>query len=326
MNTKTSGKKEAKLYKGTEKFLEKQIPSAEEEKKHKKHHKVIKVKHLKPRTSLQEKNLELYKKTKSLVLSKERDIAMDFAAKVYKSFSEMIKAVILFGSSAKRVSVPESDIDIIIIIDDVLIKWDQALINWYREELAKIIENTAYKNSLHINTVKLSTWWDDMLKGDPIVINIIRHGDSLIDVGGFFGPLKVLLEQGKIKSTPEAIYTLLERAPTHLARTRAALLVAVDGLYWAMVDSAHAAIIAARVMPPSPEEIAPILQEKFVKTKMLHPAYIQHYINIHNIAKEIIHGKRTVVAGKDIDAWLQIADSFIGEMARIIKILVEKRD
>jgi predicted nucleotidyltransferase/uncharacterized protein (UPF0332 family) len=264
-------------------------------------------------------------KIESLSLSKERDIAMDFATKVYSSFNQMIKAVILFGSSAKKLATPDSDIDIIVLIDDVSIKWDNQLITWYREELGKIIQKNPYEKSLHINTVKLTTWWQDMIRGDPVIINVLRNGEALIDFGGFFTPLQILLKTGQIKSTPEAIYTLLERAPTHLMRTKASLLTAVDGLYWAMVDSAHAALISANIQPPSPEEIPQILKTQFVDTKLLHPAYIDHYVNLHNLAKSIIHGKQTEVKGQNIDNLIKVVDAFIGEMARIIKLFIDKK-
>ena len=77
---------------------------------------------------------------KTLRLAGEREIALDFATKVYEKFDQMIKSVVLFGSSAKKVSTPDSDIDIIIIIDDVSIQWDQELVAYYREELGKLIK------------------------------------------------------------------------------------------------------------------------------------------------------------------------------------------
>ncbi len=145
----------------------------------------------------------------------EKDVAVDFAVKVHKKFDRLIKASILFGSQAKNTATASSDIDIILIVDDAAINWDMELVAWYREELAKIIAENEYRRELHINTVKLTTWWQDMLYGDPVVINIIRYGEALIDSGGFFNPLKALLIQGKIRSTPEAVYVALQRAPTH---------------------------------------------------------------------------------------------------------------
>jgi predicted nucleotidyltransferase len=261
----------------------------------------------------------------TLMLGSEREIAMDFATKVYQEFDQMIKSIVLFGSSAKQVSTPESDIDIIIIIDDVSVKWDNELIGWYRDELGKIIQNNPYAKALHINTVKLSTWWDDMMRGDPIVLNILRYGDALVDFGGFFNPLRVLLKEGKIRSTPESIYTLLQRAPGHMTRAKQSMLAVVDGLYWTMVDSAHAALIAADVMPSSPEDIAETLTETFVKTKKLHKKFVGYYEEIHVVAKDIVHGTLTSIKGKDLDRWFGMTDEFLGEMARLVDDIIDNK-
>ena len=138
------------------------------------------------------------KKYPTLNLRNERDIAMDFAQKAYMKFDKMIKSIVLFGSSAKATNVSGSDIDIIIIIDDATIRFDEKLIVWYREEIEKIVFENPYSKDLHLNTVKLTTWWEDLVRGDPTVINIIRYGDVLIDFGGFFNPLKILLQEGRI--------------------------------------------------------------------------------------------------------------------------------
>ena len=265
------------------------------------------------------------KTSPTLMIAGEREIAADFAMKVYDKFDQIIKSIVLFGSSAKQVASANSDIDIIIIIDDVSVRWDQELIAWYREELGKIIKANPYAKTLHINTVKLSTWWDDMMRGDPVVINILRYGDALIDFGGFFNPLRILLKEGKIRSTPESIYTLLQRAPGHMTRAKQSMLAAVDGLYWTMVDASHAALIAANIMPSSPEAIPEVLTEQFVKTKKLNKKYVDYYSEIHSVAKEIIHGKLTSVKGKDLDEWFGKADEFLGEMAKLVDSLIDEK-
>jgi len=170
------------------------------------------------------------KKYPTIKLRRERDIAMDFATKVFKKFDKIIKSVVLFGSTVKDTNVTGSDIDVILIIDDVTINWDQELIAWYRQELDKILRLNPYRQDLHVNTVKLSTWWEDLMRGDPVVINILRYGEPMIDFAGFFNPLKYLLIKGKIKSTPEAIYSALQRAPVHIARSKLAELSAVEGI------------------------------------------------------------------------------------------------
>ncbi len=261
-------------------------------------------------------------KTPTLNILKEHDIAYDFATKVYEKFNKMIKSIILFGSTAKRIAESGSDIDLIIIIDDCTVQWDDELTAWYREELGKIISANPYRKSLHINTVRLSTWWNDLLRGDPVVINIIRWGEAILDFGGFFNPLKILLQQGKIKSTPEAIYTALERAPMHMLRSKTSVLNAMEGLYWACVDSAHAALIAAKQLPPSPEQIAEMLKEQFVDKNLLDVKYIIWYRDLYILAHKILHGTVIEIKGKDIDLWQARTDEFVRVMAQLIKKII----
>jgi len=257
-----------------------------------------------------------------LRLTNEKEIALNFATKVYKKFSKIIKSIILFGSSTKKTSTTDSDIDIIIIVDDASIAWDPKLIAWYREELRKILAVNKYSKNLHVNTTKLTSWWEDLIRGDPVVINVIRYGEAILDFGGFFNPLKILLEKGKIKSTPEAIYTALQRAPAHLARSKAAEIGAVEGVYWAMVDSSHAALIAANRVPPSPEHIPLLLKEVFVDNKLLKMKHILWYRDVHDLHTKIAHGRIRDLKGSEIDLWQERADVFIGIMANLVKNLV----
>jgi len=259
----------------------------------------------------------------TLKLKREHDVAMDFAVKAYKIFDKIIKSVVLFGSQVKQTAVSGSDIDIVIIVDDAAIKWDQELIAWYRQELDNLLKKNPYSADLHINTVKLTTWWEDLMRGDPVVLNILRHGEAMLDYAGFFNPLKRLLIEGKIKSTPEAIYTCLKRAPIHLARSRVAELNAIEGLYWAAVDSAHAALIAANVSPPSPEHIPIDLKENFVNSKKLKMKYVIFYRDLLILHKKIAHGQEKNLKGVEIDDWQEKTEDFIEVMAKLVKELIE---
>ncbi len=274
---------------------------------------------VKKKKSKKETKLSVRKKNyPTLQLKLESEIAMDFATKAYETFNKVIKSIVLFGSSVKQNAVAGSDIDIIIVIDDVSIIWDQELIAWYREELDKLLRHNPYEKSLHINTIKLSSWWEDLMRGDPVILNILRYGEAMIDFAGFFEPLKFLLLNGKIKSTPEAIYNCLQRAPTHFLRSRAAELNAIEGLYWAMVDSSHAALIAAGVPPASPEHIPSDLKEIFVNKGMLKMKYVLWYRDLLILHKKIAHGELTELKGVEIDEWQEKTQDFMGVMADLV--------
>jgi len=258
----------------------------------------------------------------TLNLINETDIALDFAKKVYQKFDKLIKSIILFGSTVKKNSTSGSDIDIIIIVDDASVKFDAELTTWYREGLGRIIQGNPYKQELHINTVKLTTWWNDLLRGDPTVINIIRYGEELIDFGGFFRPLRILLQNGRINSTPEAVYTCLERAPMHLANSKRAEISSVEGLYWAMVDSAHALLMTAKITPPSPEHIPQLLKENFVDKRLLDSRYIGWYNEVFDLHKGVMHGTIRDIDGRNLEELQKKTEHFIGVMVETINKLI----
>lgn len=253
----------------------------------------------------------------------QKELALDFAARLHKKFDAIIKATILFGSQTKQSASSKSDIDIVIIIDDASIDWDLELVAWYREELAKLTALTEYSEYLHINTIKLTTWWNDLMHGDPVILNILRYGQALIDIGGFFKPLKSLLLQGMIHSTPEAVHAALQRAPAHLARSKYSQLSAIEGVYWTMVDSAQAALITLGKLPPSPEHIYGMLKEHFVETGILKDDFAKWYRDIFSLHKEVSHGRRMEINGSVIDQWQDRGEKFMLEMTHIIDKLIE---
>jgi uncharacterized protein (UPF0332 family)/predicted nucleotidyltransferase len=256
---------------------------------------------------------------------REREVAMNFAERVHKKFDRLVKASILFGSQVTEGATASSDIDIILIVDDAAFEWDLEMVSWYREELGKLISTHKYEKDLHINTVRLTTWWEDLLHGDPVVINILRYGEALLDHGGFFNPIKGLLLKGKIRSTPEAVHAALRRAPAHIIRSKNAEMAAIEGAYWAMVDSSQAALMTAGKIPPSPEHIPEMLKKEFVDKGMLKMNYVKSMAELYNVHKAIERGQVNDIGGKEVDEWQEIAEKMLIEMSKIIDVLLERQ-
>jgi len=259
----------------------------------------------------------------TLQLKTEREIAMDFAEKSYQKFDKLLKSVVLFGSAAKGTSNGSSDIDIILIVDDAMIKFDETLILWYREELGKIIQSNPYKMELHINTIRLTTWWNDLLKGDPVVLNIIRYGEPIIDFGGFFDPLKILLQEGRIKPTAESMYTILNRIPMHIVRSKSSEMSAVEGCYWAMVESGQALLMAINLVPPSPDHLPVMLKENFVDKGLLKQYHINNLREVSDLHRSIFHGEIKDIDGKIIDDLQNKAEDFFKTTVDVINNIVK---
>jgi len=254
----------------------------------------------------------------TLKIKDERKIAEDFSKKVHEKFDVLIKSIILFGSTIKHTNVKGSDIDIIIVVDDATISFDEKLITWYREELGKIIETNPYKKDLHINTVKLTTWWDDLSRGDPTVINVLRYGEAIIDRGGFFSPLKILLQEGRINPTPESMYIILNRVPLHILRSKQSKLGAIEGIFWAMTETAQSLLMAIKILPPSPEHIPILLKKHLVDKKLLKMKYPVWLRDIYDLHKKIMHQEIINLEGKVIDEWQEKSQEFFEKALKII--------
>lgn len=252
------------------------------------------------------------------ITDEDYKIAYDFANSVYKKFSNVVVAVVVFGSTTKGTAKESSDIDLLVIIDNVSVAWDEEVIAWYREELFNITKHNPHKNKLHINTITLSNFWDNIKVGDPAAINILRSGVALLDLG-FFEPLKYLLYLGRIKPSAESIYVTLNRTPWHLLRARIKMLSAIEDFYWAMVDSAHAALMTSGHTPPSPEHVPYMLNETFVKQKKLQKQYVNWFTEMHKLAHDIKNNKIEEITGELFDKQKRRAHVFTKIMKRITK-------
>lgn len=250
--------------------------------------------------------------------NQEYKIAYDFAAKVYKKFGPVVLSIVLFGSTAKGTARLESDIDIVIIVDNVSMVWSEEVIAWYREELFKIVRDDPHKDKLHINTITLSAFWDNIKAGDPAIINMLRYGIALVDLG-FFEPLKFLLYQGRIRPSAEAIYTVLTRVPWHMLRARVKTLSAIEDMYWAMVDAAHAALMTYGQTPPSPEYIGKSLANLFVKDKKISKKYVDWYEQMYSLAHDITNHKIHRISGEDYELWYERTQEFTKVMEELTK-------
>ncbi len=263
-------------------------------------------------------NQQMMKHGNLEVLEKDYKIAYDFSFKIQKKFKNLVKSVILFGSVAKREAKPTSDIDLVILVDDASIKWDREAIAWYQEELKKIVNRESDGDRLHINTVTLSSFWENVLIGEPAAINILRYGIPVLDPG-FIMPLKFLLYQGRVRPSQEAVYNCAGRVPWHIFRGKIKLLGAIGDFYWAFVDSAHAPLMQAGYVPPSPEHVAELLDKVFVAHKKIDGKYAVWMREIYELAHRIKNNEVPSLPGRVYDLWLKRTEEFTQAMAKLLQ-------
>ena len=193
----------------------------------------------------------------------DRDIARKFSKLIYRELGDFISAVVLFGSAAKGTSKKKSDVDILIVIDDVHIDLSREIVETYRILIQKAVVQVNQER-LHVQTIRLTAFWEYVRSGDPVAINILRDGIALID-RGFFDPLQILLLNGRIRPSQEAVQTYVNMAYASLNRSRSNVDTAIVDLYWACIDSAHAALMSRGEIPVSPSKVSEMLNDRLVK-------------------------------------------------------------
>jgi uncharacterized protein (UPF0332 family)/predicted nucleotidyltransferase len=248
----------------------------------------------------------------------EIDIALDFSKEAKKELKELLKAIILFGSAARKFKGNDKvkDIDILLILDDVSIQFSPELIQTYRIIVEKIVAKVSRK--LHITSLRFTNFWEYVRAGDPIAINILRDGVPIIDTG-FFSPLQLLLYQGRIRPSAESIQNYLMLAPQTLQNSKRNITQATLDLYWAVIDSAHAALMSINETPPSPAHVAEMLEEKLVKPGLIHKKYASAMRKFYVLGKSIMHGELIQVKGEQYDMYYTEAHDFVMEMKRFVE-------
>lgn len=252
---------------------------------------------------------------------KDLEITKELAKKLKTELGDLLKAVVLFGSAARGTPDKESDIDVLLILNDL----DIVLSNEVTTSLRVIIENTAasVNEKFHLTTMHLSEFWDYARLGDPIIVNILREGKSVYDEG-FFQPFQTLLDEGKIRPTKEAVWAYYMRAPKTIKNAQWHMLQAIVDLYWAVIDAAHAALMHMNITPGAPHKVADLLEEELVKRSLIDKKYVRILRKFYMLAKDIGHHQLTKISGNDVDKYILEANDFVKRMKFIISQDQEK--
>lgn len=253
----------------------------------------------------------------SRYLPDDIETARKFAKIMYKEFGNFISALVMFGSSTTGLKGPKGDLDILVVLDDVRIKFSRELVETYRIITEKAVSEVDPKR-LHIQSMRLTQFWEYIRSGDPVAINILRSGLALVDTG-FFDPLQVLLEEGRIRPSNEAVWTYFTMAPASMQRAEQHILTAMVDLYWAAIDAAHAALMALGEIPPTPAHIADMLEEKLVANYHVKRKCGKIMRDLYSIFKGIIHRDIKSISGKDYEKYKKLTQEFIEDMRRYIE-------
>ncbi|MFW5746365.1 MAG: nucleotidyltransferase domain-containing protein [Nanoarchaeota archaeon] len=250
---------------------------------------------------------------------------------VLKKFEKYIVSYVLAGSLVQGKATPTSDIDVFIVIDDTDVK--KMTRAELKDKLRAIIIGmggeaghiTGIQNKFNIQVYILTDFWESIKEANPVIFTFLRDGVPFYD-RGIFMPWKQLLRMGKIRPSMEAIDIYMSSGQQSLDRAKATLkTIGMEDFFWAVTTPSQAVLMLYGVAPPTPKETPGIMRDIFVKKeKVLEEKYIKTLEKIIKLRKDLEHGSRTVVTGKEIDDLIEEATAFLDRINEV-SIEIEKR-
>jgi predicted nucleotidyltransferase/uncharacterized protein (UPF0332 family) len=255
---------------------------------------------------------------------------------VLKKFEKYIVSYVLAGSLVQGRATKTSDIDVWIVIDDTDVK--KMTRAELKDKLRAIIigmgieagELTGIRNKINIQVYILTDFWDSLKEANPIIFTLLRDGVPFYDRGVFM-PWKLLLRMGKIKPSPEAIDMFMSSGEQMLERVGFKLKdIGMEDTYYAILTPSQAALMMFGIAPPTPKETPEVMRDVFVvKEKLLEPNYIDILQRNITIRKDIEHGTKKELTGKEVDELLEDARKYLKRIKKLfgqIELIKEEQD
>ena len=252
---------------------------------------------------------------------------------VLKKFEKYIVSYVLAGSLVQGRATKSSDIDVWIVIDDTDVK--KMTRAELKDKLRAIIigmgieagEMTGIKNKLNIQVYILTDFWDSLKEANPIIFTLLRDGVPFYDRGVFM-PWKLLLKMGKIKPSAEAIDMFMGSGEQMLRRVHAKIKdIGMEDIYYAILTPSQAALMLYGLPPPAPSETARVMTDVFVKKeKLLEQKYVDVLHEVIKNRKDIEHGDKKELTGKELDELLSNAEKYLKRVRRLFTQIEKIRE
>jgi predicted nucleotidyltransferase/uncharacterized protein (UPF0332 family) len=272
----------------------------------------------------QEKAPAKLTKKQELFRKKQLALANKFKEEILRKHKNIVKAIVLFGSFTRGDFHEKSDIDMLVVIDDVTARLTPEM----KDDFDDYLYNVAKKISENMTVQPawmLSEFWDMARIGHPLLFTIVRDGWALYDTG-FFIPVRKLLELGKIPTTLEAVEKFMETAPQKINRVETAKLYMVaEDLFYSMLNSSQAVLMYMGQNPPSPKHTPIVVKEALVDQKLLEENYLSDLQSVIDFRKAVEHKEVKDITGQQLDDYIQKAKQYVSRMEQLLLQLQKKK-
>lgn len=268
---------------------------------------------------------ELSQELKKPILFKKNDIKkpelpkgeiytkiVDFTNNIRRSYGDLIKSVLIFGSAATGQMKKTSDADIWVILDDTATKSSEDL-----EKVQLQVQLLAGQmKDIHVQTTGLTEFWGWMKKGSPELFNYLRVGLVVHDTG-FVKPVQRMLKAGLLPPSDETVSIKIRSADAHLKKVSLTIKSMIFDLRYAATDACQSVVMYYCKTTPDQKHMAEELN-KLVKEKKLEPEYINKFLELDALWKDIEHEKIKDVNAEHLNKAIGLATSIIEKMKKLL--------
>ncbi len=255
---------------------------------------------------------------------KQLALANKFKEDVLKRYKNIVKAIVIFGSFTRQDFHEKSDIDMLVVIDDVTARFTPEMKDEFDDRLYDIAKKTSPNMTVQPAWL-LSEFWDMARIGHPLLFTIVRDGWALYDTG-FFIPVRKLLELGKIPTTLEAVEKFMETAPQKINRVETAKLYMIaEDLFYSMLNSSQAVLMYMGQNPPSPKHTPIVVKEILVDDNLLEQDYLSDLESVIEFRKRVEHKEIKEISGQELDEYIKKARKYVSRMEQMLLQLQKKK-
>ena len=237
---------------------------------------------------------------------------VDFTNNIRRSYGDLIKSVLIFGSAATGQMKKTSDADIWVILDDTATKSSEDL-----EKVQLQVQLLAGQmKDIHVQTTGLTEFWGWMKKGSPELFNYLRVGLVVHDTG-FVKPVQRMLKAGLLPPSDETVSIKIRSADAHLKKVSLTIKSMIFDLRYAATDACQSVVMYYCKTTPDQKHMAEELN-KLVKEKKLEPEYINKFLELDALWKDIEHEKIKDVNAEHLNKAIGLATSIIEKMKKLL--------
>lgn len=253
--------------------------------------------------------------------------------KVVDKFKRYVVSYVLAGSLVRGEATKESDIDAFVVVDDTDVK--RMSRTELKEKLRAIIAKMGYetskeldvKNKLNIQVYILTDFWESLKDANPVIYTFIRDGVPLFDKGTFM-PWKKLLKKGMIQPSVEAINKMFVSGEKIMNKVEDKMKdIVIEDMFYAMLTPSQSALMLYGLPPSIPKETPKLMRKVFTnEEKILEEKYVKMLEKIVEIRKEVEHGKKEEITGKELDKLKNDSKDYLKRLRKLVDEIEVKKE